>query len=238
MISIKLMDMHNHTIWSDGINNIDEIIQDAISKGISSIGITDHFNPNHELSLKLSQLSEYINEINKLRDKYKKNINVFSGIEVKATPYPLSFEKLPYSYMDNLDFILIENLEFMSTKITLKDLEKYIKYVNCSIGLAHTDLFRLALSYKEKGGINYVISFLKENCIFWEINTNGAYECFDELLYYDNSKEVQYLIEKLIKNNIKVTVGSDKHSLDDFELGRFLKGNEIANYINGGGRGI
>ena len=120
----------------------------------------------------------------------------------------------------------------MSDRIKLRYIEKELKKIKCKIGLAHTDLIHLATKHKLEGGLDYVLNFLKDNNIFWEINSNIAYECFDDIIYDNDKKEIHILIQKLISNNIKVTVGSDRHSIDDIQWGRFIKANEIADYIN------
>ena len=155
-------------------------------------------------------------------------------MEINPIPFPRSFEGLPYDKLEKLDFVLIEYLDFLSDSIRFKDLEKYITKFKCQVGLAHTDLFRLGQKHKSEGGLDYIVNFLKRNNIFWEINSNLAYESFDDIIYYNDKNEISTLIGKLKNCNIKVTVGSDKHSKDDIELGRFVMANQIANYINSG----
>ncbi|MGY0371971.1 PHP domain-containing protein [Clostridium sp. JNZ J1-5] len=229
---LKLIDMHNHTIWSDGINSAVELIEDAISKNIKILGFSDHFNTVKCLSISNEQLNLYIAEINNLKEQYKHKISILIGIEINAIPFPASLENLPYSQFDNLDFVLIEYLDMLSDKIRLKDLEIYFKNFKCKVGLAHTDLFKIGAKHKSDGGIDYVVDFMKKNHIFWEINSNLAYESFDDIIYQQNKKEVQELMEKLVSNKIEISAGSDKHSIEDIELGRFIKANEVANYIN------
>ncbi len=37
------MDIHNHTIWSDGADKPEDIILNAINHQIEVVGVTDHF---------------------------------------------------------------------------------------------------------------------------------------------------------------------------------------------------
>lgn len=229
---LRLIDLHNHTIWSDGINTTLELVEDAVSKDIKIIGFSDHFNTSKSPSISSEQLNSYIKEIVSLKQKYGNSLEILTGIEINSVPFPTSFESLPYDEINNLDFVLIEYLDFLSDRIKLNHLEKYLKMIKCQVGLAHTDLLRLGFKHKSEGGLDYVLAFLKENNIFWEINSNTAYESFDNIIYQYNKSEINTLIEKLISYKIKVTVGSDKHSKEDIEMGRFVRANELANQIN------
>lgn len=230
--TIKLMDMHNHTVWSDGVNSTLELVKDAISRNIQMIGFTDHFNTSKCPSLAFDELDSYIAEINLLKQHFYNSIQIYKGVEINPFPFPKSFKNLPYNEFHKLDYILIEYLDFLSSSIKLKDIEQYIKKFNCPVGLAHTDLFKLEIQHKNEGGLDYILDFLEGNNIFWEINSNLAYESFDDIIYNSNKKHINILFEKIKKRNIKVTVGSDKHSKDDFELTRFTMANNIAYSIN------
>ena len=48
---ISFMDLHNHTIWSDGIHTPEKIIQNAIVNSVTTIGISDHFETDKCQSL-------------------------------------------------------------------------------------------------------------------------------------------------------------------------------------------
>ena len=66
---MKLTDLHNHTTFSyDGQNSCEEIIENAISKGIEVIGISDH-----QFSIG-SDISYYIQKVNECKRKYKDKI--------------------------------------------------------------------------------------------------------------------------------------------------------------------
>ena len=66
---MALIDLHNHTYYSyDGKNSPEQVIQNAISHGVTKIGITDHQFSIHE------RLPEYISHLEYCRDKYKDEI--------------------------------------------------------------------------------------------------------------------------------------------------------------------
>ncbi|HQC15322.1 PHP domain-containing protein, partial [Mesotoga prima] len=40
-----MIDIHNHTTYSDGRNTVEEVIQSALKEGLQIVGISDHFDP-------------------------------------------------------------------------------------------------------------------------------------------------------------------------------------------------
>ena len=65
----KLIDMHTHSIYSDGEYEIDELLKRAIKNGVGTIAITDH---------------DTLTGIKTIDKKYKKDINIINGIELSA----------------------------------------------------------------------------------------------------------------------------------------------------------
>jgi histidinol phosphatase-like PHP family hydrolase len=233
-IGMNFMDLHNHTVWSDGVNSIKEVIENAIKYNITVIGITDHFNTNKCPSIKPKEIEGYISEIQYLKKLYEDKIKVYAGIEICCTPFPQSLENLPFDKLNQLDFVLLEYLDRLSSDIKVDDINKNIEKLQCEVGLAHTDLFRLAAIHSQDGGLNFILDFLSKNNLFWEINSNSAYESFDDIIYYNDDEDIQNLFEMLKKRKIRVSASSDTHSICDFEFGRLIEANRIANIINEG----
>ena len=65
----KLIDMHTHSIYSDGEYEIDELLKKAIKNNVGTIAITDH---------------DTLTGIKTIDKKYKKDINIINGIELSA----------------------------------------------------------------------------------------------------------------------------------------------------------
>ena len=76
-----IMDLHNHTTWSDGKNTIDELIKHAILIGINVLGFSDHFN-NLKPSIPFDHLEYYINELDEYKEKYKNRITILKSLEI------------------------------------------------------------------------------------------------------------------------------------------------------------
>ncbi len=93
-----LQNLHTHTNYCDGKNTIEEIILTAIDKGFNSIGFSGHGYTSFDGCYCMTQQGtlQYIQEVNKLKEKYLGVIDVYLGIE-----YDLMSEGslLPYDYV-------------------------------------------------------------------------------------------------------------------------------------------
>ena len=199
---MKLQDLHNHTTYSyDGLNTPEEIIKNAISKGIDVIGISDH-----QFSIG-NKLSSYIEEINFLKEKYKNEIKVLCGLEIGLRPRP---DDLINPSSLNLDYCLFESLD--SDRFDTMDIYEFFEWsrlFSIPKGLAHTDIFKLS----EKFDMD-ILSKIKEYGFFWEINTSGNYTYYYDFL---TSHQKQQLISK---SNVTISIGSDTHSVRNYNLSK------------------
>lgn len=78
-----LKDFHIHSTFSDGVCTPEEIINFAIDKGMSEIGISDHsYTFFDEYPCKnMKDVDTYIETISKLKEKYSSKIKISCGIE-------------------------------------------------------------------------------------------------------------------------------------------------------------
>ena len=79
-----LSNLHTHTVLCDGKATAEELVLEAISKGFVSLGFSAHAYASYGLSYCLKDEEEYINEINRLKKKYSKDIEIYLGIEEDA----------------------------------------------------------------------------------------------------------------------------------------------------------
>lgn len=95
---LKKMDMHTHSVYSDGKNTPEEMILSAIDKGFEAIGITDHAYAGEPISWWMSKnaTENYIKEITALKEKYAGKIKVLLGTEFDAFSIG---SKAPYDYV-------------------------------------------------------------------------------------------------------------------------------------------
>ncbi len=162
------MDLHNHTIWSDGADKPEYIILNAINHKVEAVGITDHFCHDYNRSLGFEKIKFYLNKIGRLKTKYCNEIEVFIGIEIAYSYLLKNYKVLPYDVLNQLDFILLENLDYIPVTTNLEDVAALLNEFKCERGLAHTDLVKLSGKYENKGGMDYILDFMKQVDLFWE----------------------------------------------------------------------
>lgn len=206
------VDLHNHTKFSyDGSNTPEEIIENAINNGIDVIGITDH---QFTIGDNLPVYYEYIQHC---KIKYADKIKVLCGLEIGTRLAPP--QALPKA-TKLFDYVLFESLDDTRAMDFYEFLE-WRKQFSCKAGLAHTDIFLLG----ERYGLD-IIKVMRDNNIFWELNTSGNY-----LYYYDfltNSKKQQIIKE----SGISVSVGSDTHYIAEYRKKQIRRANELLQELN------
>lgn len=69
------IDMHIHTIWTDGQDSLSKMVKQAEDNFLIEIAITDHIRKESDYYL------DYIRELNKIRETSQ--ISIFSGFEAK-----------------------------------------------------------------------------------------------------------------------------------------------------------
>ncbi len=202
-----IMDLHNHTVYSyDGSDTPERVIEHAIENGVDVVGITDH-----QFSIGRG-ISGYKEHILKCKKKYDGQIKVLAGLEIGTRPAPNDL--LTYD-IDGLDYVLFESLD----DYRAMDFYEFIAWrrrFRCPVGLAHCDIFAMS----ERYGIN-IPEILKQENIFWEINTSGNYN-----YYYD------FLTNSSKRNAVKqagigVSVGSDTHSIVEYRKKQLIRANEL-----------
>ena len=84
---MRFSNLHQHTVFSDGVNTMEEVILSAIEKDMESIGFSDHSYTgiDNDCGIPLNDYENYHNEIDRLKEKYSSKIKVFKGIEVDST---------------------------------------------------------------------------------------------------------------------------------------------------------
>lgn len=204
---MKLQDLHNHTRFSyDGSNTPEEIIENALSNGVRTVGISDH-----QFSI-CSDLDKYIDKISECKEKYSTKIEVLCGLEIGTRPKPSDFLASKSEY---LDYCLFESID--STRaMDLYEFLEWTRLFKCPKGLAHTDIFALGKRY----GVD-IFKILRDYNLFWEINVSGNYT-----YYYDfiTNKEKQ---EEVKKSGIILSVGSDTHWIGDFSAAKLKSVHEL-----------
>ncbi len=207
-----VVDLHNHTKFSyDGSNTPEEIIENAIHAGVNVIGITDH-----QFTIG-NNLSAYYEYIQRCKIKYSDKIKILCGLEIGTRPAPP--EALPKA-TEMFDYVLFECLDD-TRAMDFYEFIEWRRLFKCKAGLAHTDIFKLGEMY----GLD-IIKVLRNNNIFWELNTSGNY-----MYYYDfltNEKKQQLIRD----GKIPVSIGSDTHCIAEYRKKQIRRANELLQKLN------
>lgn len=204
-----LQDLHNHTYFSyDGSDSPEAVAENAISNGIDTVGICDHqFTEGF-------CLDEYVKKLRAVKDKYQCVCDVKIGLEIGTRPHPDNL--LARSASKVLDYCLFESLD-SERAMDLYEFLEWRRLFSCPVGLAHTDIFKLGQHY----GMD-ILKLMKDNDIFWEINTSGNY-----VYYYDfiSNPEKQKAVKE---SGITLSIGSDTHRIYDLSKAKLVSANELA----------
>lgn len=202
-----IMDLHNHTVYSyDGSNSPEQIIENAITVGFDIVGITDH-----QFTIQ-NRLGEYIERLAECKRKYSSQIKVLAGLEISMQPRP---NGLFAADTDGLDYVIFERLD----RCNAADFYEFLAFrrrYNCPVGLAHCDVFKLSEQY----GID-ILSVMKDEEIFWELNTSGNYNYYYDFL--TNAKKR----EAVCRSGVGVSVGSDTHAIFEFRKKQIVRANQL-----------
>ncbi len=146
-----LADYHTHTIYNHGKGTIEENVVEAISKGIKTIGISDHGYKHLAYGIKLNDIYKMREEIDKLNDKYS-NINILLGMECNILD---SYGNIDINdkIIENCDYIMA-GYHFASTPTSLKSM------------LNHYNNYMIKNEKAKDYNTNSIINAMKNNNIF------------------------------------------------------------------------
>lgn len=81
---MQYVNLHTHTVYSDGKNTMEENVKQAIQKGMYALGFSDHSDTpcDESYCMKLAEYPNYLRELTLLKEKYKEEISIYAGIEL------------------------------------------------------------------------------------------------------------------------------------------------------------
>lgn len=90
--------LHTHSIYCDGNDTLEDMIQSAIEKHFDILGFSGHgYIDYDDYAMTLEGTKQYIQEVNALKKKYAGKLQIFLGIEVDSLCRIPG--KSPYDYM-------------------------------------------------------------------------------------------------------------------------------------------
>ncbi len=223
-----LADYHTHTKYSHGKGTIEENVLEAISKGIKTIGISDHGYKHLAYGIKLNDIYKMREEIDKLNQKYSE-IEILLGMECNVLDAYGNID-INDKIIDTCDYIMA-GYHFASTPTSLKSM------------LNHCNNYMIKNKKSKEYNTNAIINAMKNNDIFIITHPGDKGDVYiDEIAKVAKTTDTRLEInsshgflnsEQLIKiKNIgnKFIIGSDAHVPSN--VGNFDLAMKIAKEVN------
>jgi histidinol phosphatase-like PHP family hydrolase len=204
------LNLHIHSNYSDGKQNIRKIIEKSLRLKIDYIALTDHFTNSWKAWVSTLNNKNTIREyLDKLLDCQNyltgnnKSLILLKGIEIDLG----STEQFIKTFLkaNEFDLILFEYLQSYETIAFVKNIIQHWKKQLTEknnfpvLGLAHFDP-----SYFMLGNLDILMKFLKKYEIYFEFNS--SYPSF-------YSPKYERFFDKLKVYGIPVGIGCDSHNL-------------------------
>lgn len=205
-----LSDLHNHSIFSDGINTCEELIEQAIALGLQRIGLVDHVRRNSEW------VPDFIESTNRLKEKYEGVIKIVTGLEAKALTCAGDLD-LNDKWRDKVDYILgsIHRIPSESNQFynkSDKSIDKsrvYEDWLRTIQGLLGNDIVDI-VAHPAAELLQYEIPLDEETIRLLCHLGKLSGKIFEVNVKY--KVPVQTFLNQLIAEEIPLSIGSDSHS--------------------------
>jgi len=236
-----LCNLHTHTTFCDGKSTAEEIVLTALEKGFASIGFSGHGYTSFDHSYCITDVEGYISEISALKEKYKKDIEVYLGLEEDC--YHLN-DRSRYDYIIGSCHYFDVNGKLYAADYNLETTKKCTELPNSNVIKLADDYYRHFTEYilKRKPDIighfdlitkfdesseplflnskeycelakKYITEAAKSGSLF-EVNTGAISRGYRKTPY--PSTELLHTLKKLSAN---VIITSDSHYRDTIDFG-------------------
>lgn len=220
-----LADYHIHSKFSgDSREDLDAIVKRAIDLGLKEIALTDHHDPGspQEPLGFILDIPKYFQEIERLKDKYRKEIDVKIGIELGIQPH---------IYQESKEMLMTKEWDFILCSLHTVDkfdvsLPEYFQ--GKSKDAAQNRYFQAVLDSTKNFQEYSVMSHLDF------ISRYGG-EKIKGFNYSDHFEIIDEILKTIIENNKGIEINTsgfrygEKRTYPDFEIVKryFQLGGEI-----------
>lgn len=231
---------HTHSIYCDGKNTPEEMVQQALRLGCSAIGFTGHsntpFDPGY--CMDSSREQAYRQEVLRLKKAYQGEITIYLGLEQDYYSAPPDF---PYEYLIGSVHYVEKNGQYLSVDDTPEILQNGVDtlYGGDFYALAE-DYYKLVADVTRKTGcqvvghMDLITKFNRGNVFFDEAHPRyraAAIKALHALVeqkalpeintgamsrgYRDEPYPAPFLLEELGKLHGSAIVTTDAHRAQD-----------------------
>ena len=217
-------DFHVHTFYCDGKDSPEDIVNEAISRGMKKLGFSGHaYTSFDDACMSPDGTREYINEINRLKRKYEGQIKILLGTEcdyfseINPSDYDYIIGSVHYVYQDGKYLSVDHTPEFFTCLIhacnddPYEACEKYYALVADVVNKTQADIighFDLVTKFNERyiNATNKALDALLKTGKPFEINT-GAISRGWRTFPYPSRRILEYIAA----NGGSVILSSDSH---------------------------
>ena len=199
--------LHCHSNYSDGRNNLEELVNHSIKIGHRYLGITDHSKSSFQASgLSVERLLNQIDALDKLKAKYNNQLTLYSGVECDI----LKDGSLDYNdqILERLDFVIISvHSSFTLDKASMTS--RIVKAIEhpCSRILAHITGRLLLKRDGYEVDFNKLIDAAVQNNVAIELNCHPQRMDMDWRLWHN-----------AIDRGVICSLNPDAHHLNHFNF--------------------
>ncbi|NYB75646.1 histidinol-phosphatase HisJ [Sedimentibacter hydroxybenzoicus DSM 7310] len=192
-----MQNLHTHTLYCDGKNSTEEMIQAAIKRGFDAIGISTH-GPvpfASDWNIQKENIEAYIEEVNLLKEKYKNEIKVYLGMEMDYIP-GAGFDEEVKALINRLDYYIgsvhylgklndgtMWTIDYNMDELSRGINESYNRNIRYAVEAYYNLVAEMAINYEPPiiGHID-LIKKLNRNNILFDENEAWYRQCIERCL--------------------------------------------------------
>ncbi|MFI3140931.1 MAG: histidinol-phosphatase [Clostridia bacterium] len=238
---------HTHTIFCDGKNTAEEMINEAINLGFKSLGFSFHSPMPYEndYAIKKDKVGEYYKEIERVKSIYADKIEILNGIE-------MDYDSIGIVDLDKFEYIIgsvhqiHKDGKFYYLDNNAQELKECVnEFFDGDWNLMAEHYYNLILDFVKKvkfdivGHFDLITKFNKDFVYFDEDNTKYleiAKNCLDEIysirsdLVFEVNTGAMFrlgnttpypnknLLKHMNKLGFKIMINSDSHSTNSLDF--------------------
>ena len=235
---------HTHSIYDEGTDTIDEMVQTAIEKGFTRLGFSGHgFNrPIDDCSMTRENTRKYLADLAAAKEKYKGQIEIYAGIEQDSLS---RLDRADFEYvLGSVHFVQKDGAWYpvdYSREVFEQILKDVFKGDMKAFLQAYMDEVRRMLDFEEIDLVGHIdlISKYNEDQTFFAFDDPWYVQKMKELIdlgiekglifemntgaisrgYRTSAYPHQILLEHMAASRAKVCINTDCHARASLDLG-------------------
>ena len=236
---MKLWNLHTHSVFSDGKNTIEEMVQAAIDRDFCVIGMSDHsYTPCDESYCMMQEdYVPYLAEVERVKKLYADRIQVLTGLELDyfsqkpVTGFDYTIGSVhyveaggKYYAVDHAASLQKQCVDESFGGSFLAMARRYFEQLTDHILTARTDVvghFDVIAKFSlydeqdpayRKLALEAMDAIAQTGAIF-EVNTGGMARGYRKTPY-----PIDYMLRHLLEKKVPITWGADCHNIQNTDF--------------------